>query len=53
LTDHLLRCHDHRLDAKLAPAHVEQIFETWPEQVNDEDVVETLLAEIVDLGHAR
>jgi hypothetical protein len=33
-TDHLSRSHAHRLDAELATAHVEQVLEARPEQVN-------------------
>jgi hypothetical protein len=33
-THHLPRSHAHRLDAELATAHVEQVLEARPEQVN-------------------
>jgi hypothetical protein len=31
---------------------VKQIFERWAEKVDNQDVVETLLAEVVDIGNA-
>ena len=51
-THHLLRGHADRLDAELAAAHVEEVFEVGPEQVNDEDIVQTLLTKVVDLRNA-
>lgn len=51
-TYHLLCCHDNSLDAELATAHVKEIFQTWPEKIDDEDVVQALLSEVVYLGHA-
>lgn len=49
---HLLRDHDHRLDGEAAVAVVEEILQTRSEQVDDEDVVEALLAKVVDIGDA-
>ncbi len=37
------------LDAELATAHVEEILERWTKQVDDENVVKTLLTKVVDL----
>jgi hypothetical protein len=50
-TDHLLGCHDDCLDRELAAAHVEEVFETRSEQVNNEDVVKALLTKVVDLWY--
>lgn len=50
LTHHLPRCHAACFYAKLSTAHVEQILKRWSEQVNDENVVKTLLAKVVYLG---
>lgn len=49
-THHLLRSHTNGLDAELAPTHVKEVFEVGAEQVDDEDIVQTLLTEVVDLG---
>ena len=46
-THHLPRNHAHRLDREFVPAHIEQILEAVPQQVNDQNVVQTLLSEIV------
>lgn len=50
---HLLCRHDDCLDGELAAAHVEEILEGRAEEINDEDVVQTLLAKVVHLGDAR
>ena len=52
-THHLLRSHTDRLDGELAPAHVEQVLEVGAEEVNDKDIVESLLSKVVDLWHTR
>ncbi len=52
-THHLLRSHADRLDAKLAVAHVKQVLQVGPEQVDNQDIVKTLLAEVVDLRNTR
>lgn len=49
---HLQREHANGLDRVFATAHVEQVLKIWTEQVDDEDVVETLLTEIVHLRNA-
>lgn len=51
MTYHLLGSHADRLDAELAATHVEEVLEVRAEEVNDEYVVQTLLAEVVDLRH--
>ena len=51
-THHLLRSHANRLDGKLAPAHIEQVLKIRAKEVDDKDIVETLLAEVVYLGDA-
>jgi len=48
-THHLPRSHAHRLDRESAPAHIEQVLEAGPQQVNDQNVVQILLSEIVCL----
>lgn len=51
-TYHLSCCHAHSFDRKLPSAHIEEVLETWSEQVNDEDVMEPLLAKVVYLRNA-
>ena len=46
---HLSRGHTNGFDRELAPTHVEQILQTGPEQINDEDVVESFLSKVVYL----
>lgn len=48
-TDHLLGDHDYSLDGELPVAVVEQVLQTGAEEVDDQDVVQTLLAEVVDI----
>ena len=50
-THHLPRSHADGLDRELAPAHVEEVLEIGSEEVDDEDVVETLLTKVVHLGN--
>lgn len=47
--DHLLGGHDDGLDAKLAAAHVKEILKRRAEQVDDQNVVQTLLTKVVHL----
>ena len=47
---HLFCGHTHGLDGELAPAHVKEIFEVGPQQIDDEDVVKAFLTEVVYLG---
>jgi hypothetical protein len=49
-THHLLGDHNNSLDGKLPVAVVEQILQAGAEQVDHKDVVEALLAEVVDVG---
>ena len=51
-THHLFRCHADGFDAELAAAHVKEVLEVGAEEVNDEDIVEALLAKVVHLGDA-
>ena len=46
---HLPGSHADGLEVKFSTAHVEQIFETRPQQVDDENVVQTLLSKMVNL----
>ena len=48
-THHLPRRHTHSLDRELPPAHVEQVLQAWAQEIDDEDIVQALLAEVVDL----
>ena len=52
-THHLLRSHTDRLDGELAPAHVEQVLQAGAEQVNNKHIVQTFLAEVMNLRDAR
>lgn len=49
--EHLLGDHDDGLDGESATAVVEEVFKRRSEEVNDENVVETLLTEVVDIGY--
>ena len=51
-TDHLLRHHDHCLGRKPSVAVIEQIFQRRSQEIDDENVVKALLAEVVDIGYA-
>jgi len=51
-THHLLCNHHCGLDGESPVAVVKEILETGAEQVDDEDVVQTLLAKVVDIGDA-
>lgn len=47
---HHLSCgHAHSFDRKLPSTHIEQILETWSEEVNDKDIVQALLSKMVYL----
>ena len=52
-TNHLLSDHDDCLDSEPTVAMIEEILERGSEKVDDEDVVQTLLTEVVDVGDAR
>jgi hypothetical protein len=49
-TNHLLGDHNNGLGREPAVAVIEEILETRSEKVNDEDVVQTLLSKVVDIG---
>lgn len=49
---HLPGSHADGLDAELPIAHVEKIFETRPQKVDDEDIVQAFLTKMVDLRDA-
>ena len=49
---HLLSYHDHGLDAEASVAVVEKVLQGWSEKVDNQDVVETLLAKVVDIWNA-
>jgi hypothetical protein len=51
--EHLSSSHAYGLDGKLATAHIKEVFQTRTKEVNDEDVVQALLAKVVDLGDSR
>lgn len=48
-TYHLLGYHDDGLDGKLPVAVVEQVLQAGAEQVDDQDVMETFLAEVINI----
>jgi len=48
----LLRRHANSLDAELAAAEVEEVFQVRTQEVNDEDIMETLLSKMMDLRNA-
>lgn len=50
MTYHLLGYHDHSLYRELPVAVIKQVLETGAQQVNNQDVVETLLPEVVNIG---
>ena len=43
--------HTDRLDRKSSPTHVEQVFEVRTKLVNSKDIVQTFLAEVMDLWY--
>ena len=52
-SDHLIGQHEHSLHGEPAGAEVEEVLETWSEEVHDEDVVVPLLAVPPDVGNAH
>lgn len=48
-TCHLLGRHTHSLDAELAVAHVEKVFQVGAKEVDHQDVVEPLRAIVLNL----
>lgn len=53
MTHHLFGHHDDGLDGKASVAVIEQILQARTEQINDQDVVQALLAKVVHIGDAR
>ncbi len=51
-THHLLGNHNHSLDSEASVAEVEEILKRWTKEVDDQDIVKTLLAEVVDIWNA-
>ena len=49
---HLLGGHADGLDAELPAAHIEEVLEVGSEEIDDKDIVQTLLAEVVHLWYA-
>jgi len=49
---HLLRNHYYSLDGESPTAVVEKIFEGGAEEIDNEYVVETFLAKVIDVGNA-
>jgi hypothetical protein len=49
---HLSCSHTNGLDREFASAHIEQILQAGSQQIDDEDVVQTLLPKVVYLRYA-
>ena len=49
---HLFRNHDNCLDRESSVAVIKKIFQAWSEEVNDQDVVESFLAKVIDIWYA-
>lgn len=49
---HLLRDHHDRLDRESPVAVIKEIFQTWPKEINDQYIVKSFLAEVVDIGYS-
>jgi hypothetical protein len=49
---HLLGHHDDGLDGEASVAVIEEILQAGAQKVDDEDVVQALLAEVIDVGDA-
>jgi hypothetical protein len=49
ITYHLLGYHDNGLDGKLPVAVVEKVLQAGAEEVDDQDVVQALLAKVIDI----
>ena len=50
---HLLGDHDDGLDREPPVAVVKEILKTRAQEINDKDVVQTLLTKVVDIGNPR
>ena len=48
----MLSDHDDRLDGESPSTVIEEIFQGRAEQIDDEDVVETLLPEVINIRNA-
>jgi hypothetical protein len=51
-TYHLLRDHDDCLDREFAVAVVKEILQAGSEEINDQYIVESFLAEVVDIWYS-
>jgi hypothetical protein len=49
---HLLRNHDNCLDRESPVAEVKEILQTWSKEVNDQNVVESFLAKVIDIRYS-
>jgi hypothetical protein len=49
INHHLLCSHAHSLDGELATAHIKQVFKIGSQEIDCEDVMQALLAEVMDL----
>ena len=49
---HLLSGHADGLYAEFPAAHIEEVLEVGSEEIDDKDIVQTLLAEVVHLRYA-
>lgn len=49
---HLFRSHADSLNREFPTAHVKKILQVRTEEVNDENIVQSLLAEVVNLRYA-
>lgn len=49
-THHLFGCHYDSLDAELSPAHIKEVFQARPQQVDDQNIMQAFLSKIIDLG---
>lgn len=52
VTYHLAGGHADGLDREFAATHVEEVLETGPQEINDEDVVQAFLSKVVYLWDA-
>lgn len=50
---HLLCSHANGFYRKFAATHIEEVLEIGSQEVNDEHIMEALLAKVVNLGHAN
>lgn len=46
----MLRDHDDSFHGELAVAVIEEVFQAGAEQIDDQDVVQTFLSKVVDVG---